>query len=252
MKTFSSITYALIIAFFFSSCHSSTNNHTSFPTTTTPANSTEGNTGRNGKLYLLSGIVGGLNLSWLYLGDNGELVMNPLHGVDPLNYEAEKQDNSNVGTYQINGNQLNITWLSGKTESWPLETKDGDYSSINGLMAGRQDGLPEGYTINGTYGCTLSTANVAASRTFAFSNDGTFQLQGNGYINSNDHETEGAQSDGATSQAQSNTAGTYGIRGNTLFLNFNNGEKQAAVITVFDAGNSQQLVINENYFPLHK
>ena len=40
--------------------------------------------GPEGTLYLQSYIVGGLSISWLWLGDDGNFVKNPVRGADPI------------------------------------------------------------------------------------------------------------------------------------------------------------------------
>jgi hypothetical protein len=61
----------------------------------------------NGKLYfrtfMWTGTYGStLEMTWIYMGNNGSIVRNPKNGVNPVNFAAELANNSdNVGKYAI-------------------------------------------------------------------------------------------------------------------------------------------------------
>ena len=104
--------------------------------TVTPDNIPKGNS--TGKLYfrtlmLTSAYGSSLEISWIFLGNNGTLVRDPKHGVNPINYQAESADNANnIGKYKIAGNKLNVTWQNGQTEKWDIEYDHGELSAVDG------------------------------------------------------------------------------------------------------------------------
>jgi hypothetical protein len=215
----------LNIVFFFSQCNTSG--------------------GRDGKLYLQSYFFNGLSLSWIYLGDDGTIVINPKNGVDPINYDLEKQNNGgNIGKYIISDKKLKINWDEGKTEEWDLEyDKDDEISVINGGIVTRQKGLPSDYKLNGQYAASSILPNVGRIQTFLFKDDGTFSLNSMGFI----------QTEDVGSSSQGSKKGTYTIKGNTMHMNFDDGDKLVAVITVFGEEKEKKfLVLNTTPFPQEK
>jgi hypothetical protein len=199
---------------------------------------------RDGKLYLQSYFFNGLSLSWIYLGNDGTIVRNPKNGVDPVDYNLEKQNNAdNAGTYKINDKKMHIIWQDGKTADWDLEYDKGEISAIDGGIVTLQTGLPAGYKLDGQYAASAMLANVGQVQTFVFKNDGTFTLSTLGVVETKDV--------GAT--AEGNKKGTYSITGNTMRINFDDGEKIVAVITVFGKdGEKKFLVLNNSSFPQEK
>src|ERR1044071_8253867 len=85
-------------------------------------NETTERTKATGKLYLrtfmISSSMGSsLTIDWIYFGDDGTIVYNPLDGVDPVHLATERTNNAdNFGKYKIQGDQLLITWENGKTD----------------------------------------------------------------------------------------------------------------------------------------
>lgn len=211
---------------------------------TMPNNFSNGST--NGKLYFRTffwtGAYGNsLEMTWFFLGNNGIIVRNPKHGVNPIQYSAEATDNTdNVGKYKIAGNKLFITWQNSEKNEWSVEYDHGDLSGIDGGVVSRPNAMPANYKLSGQYAASSVLSNVSAVQTFVFSKDGTFTLNRLGTVHTND---VGAKS-------ESDAHGTYNITGNTLNLNFANAGKQVAVIWIWDEGSGKKhLVINTNSFP---
>lgn len=209
--------------------------------------STGGSAGRDGKLYMRtvmwSGTYGSsTEISWIYLGDDGTIVYNPKHGVDPINMQEEKKDNAAyTGTYKIEGNKINVTWSNGKAESWTLEKDGSKYSAINGGLVSEPEALPNNYKLEGKFSAGGVLPNVASSSDLVFKNDGTFTLS--------DLVTVSTEGGGAS--ANNLNAGKYEINGNTLVLNFNNGTKEISPITKWESG-KRFLVIGPNSYPEEK
>ncbi|WP_207494476.1 agenet domain-containing protein [Aridibaculum aurantiacum] len=200
----------------------------------------------NGKLYFRTltwtGMYGtSLDISWLYLGNNGSIVRNPINGVNPVDFKAELANNaSNTGKYKIAGNKMNITWSDGKTAEWSLETRNGEYVAIDGGIVTRPNALPANYRISGQYAGGAVLPNVSSISTFIFSKDGTFTLKRSGAVHTAD----------ITGLSQDTNKGTYTITGNTLRLIFDNGQKQVANILIWDMkGGKRYLVINSTSYP---
>ena len=138
---------------------------------------------------------------------------------------------------------MHITWQDGKTADWDLEYDKGEISAIDGGIVTLQTGLPAGYKLDGQYAASAMLANVGQVQTFVFKNDGTFTLSTLGVVETKDV--------GAT--AEGNKKGTYSITGNTMRINFDEGEKIVAVITVFGKdGEKKFLVLNNSSFPQEK
>jgi len=203
----------------------------------------------NGKLYfrtfMWTGMYGSsLDISWIHLGNMGSIVVNPENGTNPVNYAAELRTNaSNLGKYKIENNKLVITWNNGKKDQWSLETKGGEITAINSGIATRPQPMPANYRISGQYAGGAVLPNVSSIRTFVFTKDGTFTLNRSGAINTAD----------VSSLSQDTNGGTYSISGNTLRLNFDNGQKEVANILIWNMGEGKKyLVINGTSFPQEK
>jgi len=192
-----------------------------------------------GSLYLLSNIVGGLSIEWLWLGADGNFVKNPVRGANPIDLAAEKEGNAaNTGTYTKNGDVISVTYQSGKTEDWKMEYLDGRLNTIDGWFAAEQEELPANYKLNGNFTGNFKIGYVNKQQTYNFSNDGTLQLTGMATVN-----VEGAGGT-ATGDAQK---GTYTITGNTLRINMNNGDQSVALIGVIP-GEKPSIIINYTMF----
>lgn len=209
-----------------------------------PANFSNGSI--NGKLYFRTffwtGSYGSsLEMTWFFLGNNGIIVKNPKHGVNPINYSAEAADNTaNVGKYKIAGDKLFITWQNGEKSEWRVEHDHGDLIGIDGGVVSRPEAMPVNYKLSGQYAASSVLPNVSSVQTFVFSKDGTFTLNKFGAVHTSD----------VTAKSESDSHGTYNITGNTLYLNFANGEKLVAVIWIWDEGSGKKnLIINNSSFP---
>ncbi len=188
-------------------------------------NNEEVATAPTGKLFLRTVMWGsGLEISWVYLGNDGSIVFNPKHGVNPVNIAAESTDNaSNTGTYKVVGTALQIKWKNGKTDIWNFEKSKGEYSAINGGLCTIPDPLPANYKLNATYSGGAITANLSSSSTLKFTPDGKF--------------TEGRQGTVSTAQtgaiSSNQSSGTYTVNGNTLKLKYNSGETYVATVGIY-------------------
>lgn len=196
------------------------------------------------RTYMWTGAYGSnLDISWLYFSNDGVLVRNPKHGVDPLDAAKEKADNAkNTGTWKIEGNKILVSWSDGKQASWSFEKKNGVMSIIDGGIVTVQSGMPAGYRLEGKYAALSVLPNVSNSQTLVFKKDGTFSMNSTGTVTTSD----------VSSIASSDNEGKYTITGNTLTLTFGNGDVKKSVITIWDMGDEKNLVINTRYFPQSK
>lgn len=196
------------------------------------------------RTYMWTGAYGSnLDISWLYFSNDGVLVRNPKHGVDPLDPAKEKADNAkNTGTWKIEGNKILVSWSDGKQASWSFEKEKGVMSIIDGGIVTVQSGMPADYRLEGKYAALTVLPNVSNSQTLVFKKDGTFSMNSTGAIATSD----------VSSVASSDKEGKYTITGNTLTLTFGNGEVKKSVITIWDMGDEKNLVINTRYFPQSK
>lgn len=208
-----------------------------------------GKSSAKGKLYfrtfMWTGMYGSsLDLSWIFLGNDGTIVLDPENGVNPINYAAELQNNAkHVGKYKIAGNKLNISWNNGKTEVWSLDFRNGEISTMNGGIISQPKPVPANYKLSGQYSAGAVLPNVSSVQTLVFSNDGSFTLGKSGAVST--REVSGL--------SQSSSKGTYKISGNTLWLNFENGETEIGTIYIWEQGEGKRhLVINKSSYPQEK
>lgn len=196
------------------------------------------------RTYMWTGAYGtSLDISWLYFGNDGVIVRNPKHGVDPLDPAKENADNAkNTGTWKIEGNKILVSWSDGKQASWSFEKKNGSMTIIDGGIVTVQSGMPAGYRLEGKYAALSVLPNVSNSQTLVFKKDGTFSMNNTGAVTTSD----------VSGIAPSDKEGKYTITGNTLTLTFGNGNVKKSVITIWDTGDEKNLVINTRYFPQSK
>lgn len=194
-----------------------------------------------GKIYIRSIrwiATGYTELNWYFLGDNGIIIVDPMYGLNPVNFALEQADNfKNIGYYSIANNQLNVSWLNGKKTTLGLTYKNGEIIEMDagGIMV-RQKGLGDNYKVSGTYTGSLSYGNVASAGTYTFSKDGRFTKNQTGTVNT-------AVGNG---RANNSKTGTYSIKGNTLFVSYDDGTKETANIGLFD-GMPGKMVFNGSW-----
>lgn len=210
------------------------------------ASGPEGDT--NGKLYLRTymwtGMYGSsLDISWIYFGNDGTIVRNPVHGANPVQFSKEKAGNTkNTGTWKEEGDKILISWSDGRADEWSMEKKSGEYSILDGGIATRQEALPADYKLEGQYAALSVLPNVSNSQTLVFRKDGSFSMNNTGTVTTAD----------VSGVAAGDRSGNYTITGNTLTLKFNDGEEKKSVITIWDMDGEKNLVINTRYFPQEK
>ena len=200
-----------------------------------------------GKLYLRTQMVSYPNsyqiIQWIFLGDDGTIVYDPVHGVNPVDYNAERSDNiNNVGKYELSGNQLSVRFDNGQSTSQRIETRNGSISYIDGGITSLQTGVPDGFILNGQYSGGAVSKNLSSTHTYVFNDDGSFSL---GRLGSVHTET----TDG-TASSEDRRGGRYFIQGNTLTLRYEDGGTEKAVIGVMNMNGKQSLVINQTHFRL--
>ena len=141
---------------------------------------------------------------------------------------------ANTGTYTKTGDIISVTYLSGKTEDWAVENLDGKLNTIDGWFSTAQQPLSNDYKLNGDFTGNFKIGNVGKQQTYSFREDGTVSLSGMATVN-----VDGA---GGTAVGEPET-GTYTINGNTLHLNWNNGEKAVSLVGVIP-GDNPSIIIN--------
>lgn len=194
-----------------------------------------------GKTYIRSIrwiATGYTELSWYFFGDNGVVVVNPVAGTNPINYATEQKDNfKNVGYYTIGNNQVTIKWLNGTSSIIALTYRNGEIIEMDagGIMV-RQKGLADNYKLSGTFKGAISFAGAAAASTYTFTRDGKITVTKTGFTNTQD----------ANGQSINTKSGTYRIKGNTIFLSYNDGTAENANIGIFD-GSPAKMVLNNNW-----
>ncbi len=170
--------------------------------------------------------AGSLSLNTMYFGPSSRVVIDPPHGVDPLNMDAEaKEAPDRVGTYTLQGNTIHITWANGKTADLPVEFENGTISAYDGGLLTKAEAYPANKRLAGTYAWGASTTNVSSARTIQFSADGTYVMTTLGGIRS---------IPGNNGSAQGTETGTYTLGGNTLTLHAANGPTATHTVMPFN------------------
>jgi hypothetical protein len=184
---------------------------------------------------------GSLTISWIYLGNDGTIVHNPRHGVDPINIEAEKKDNEeNVGTYEIDDHKMKIVWSNDKKDEWSIEKEKGEITIIDGGIATVPDKFEEGETINGKFAATALGSGFSRVQSFIFKKNGKFDLVTSTAV-SNEYISD---------YGENSKGGSYELEGNTLRLQFEDGRKETATISHWKQDDGKlHLVINNSSFP---
>jgi hypothetical protein len=184
---------------------------------------------------------GSLTISWIYLGSDGTIVHNPRHGVDPIDVEAEKKDNEeNVGSYQIEGDKMNIVWSNGRKDDWSIEKENGEITIIDGGIVTIPDKFEKGETIKGKFAATALGSSFSRVQSFIFKKDGKFDLVTSTAV-SNEYFSD---------YGENRKGGSYDLDGNTLRLQFEDGRKEIATISHWKQDDGKlHLVINNSSFP---
>ncbi len=193
----------------------------------------------DGKVYVRSlydVISGYYEISWWFFGDNGVVVWNPVHGVNPINLPAEQADNFNkVGNYNNEGPQVKINWLTGYQANYKAEYKNGDFETLDGGLMVRQKPLSDNYRLQGSYTGTTKSQSISSANTYVFGNDGMVSVNKAGYVNAGDF----------AGKSDETKNGTYVIKGYTLFINYDDGTKETSLIGIISA---DKLIINTRSF----
>ena len=89
-------------------------------------------------------MTGGISLNWYFFAENGTVVVDPKHGVNPINLAAEREDTMiNMGTYVLTNNSLKVKWLNGSTSDVEGQYKNGELIQINAFsIVMQQKGIP--------------------------------------------------------------------------------------------------------------
>lgn len=170
--------------------------------------------------------AGSLSLNTMYFGPGNHVVIDPPHGVDPLDFAAAaKETPDKAGTYTVQGNNIRITWANGKTEQLPVEFEHGELSAYDGGLIVKADAYSTNQRLSGTYAWGATTANVSSSRTLKLSSDGTYTMTSLGGI----HNTPGN-----SRTALGLETGTYTLGGNTLVLRATDGPTTTHTVMPFN------------------
>ncbi|HVU37265.1 MAG TPA: PDZ domain-containing protein [Opitutales bacterium] len=169
---------------------------------------------------------GSLSINTLYFAPGNRLVVDPPHGVDPLDFDAVSRElPDRVGTYAIQGDSIRITWANGKTSQLPVEFDGGTIAAYDGGLLVKAEAYPPNQRLSGTYAWGGSTTNASAARTLQLSADGTYTMTSLGGIRS---------VPGDTTSAQETETGTYTLGGNTLVLRPANGRSASHTVMPFN------------------
>lgn len=170
---------------------------------------------------------------------------------------AAREDAANVGSYQINGNQLQFSF-QGRNNPPVAFTRTQNGFRLGNTVYYRVSGF-DGLRLNGTYSIRSftntsagnnTTGGVAGERVIAFSGDGRFSEQGFvGFSGS-------GASAGAAGSSRNSGSGSYQIRENTLELNYADGRRERYSFFVYPENVNENppglIIINGGAFLLRK
>jgi len=183
-----------------------------------------------GNLYLWSfqfSGVRGKEYAWYYLSDDGVLVKNPKHGVDPLSIELEKEDNAdNTATYKIKGDEIEVHWDNGQKTTWGLEYKGDVITGMDSGPMSQPKAFDDGFTLHAKYYAALVLQDAKAGKYLALKDDGSAVL-------SNEDGTDASQ-------------GKYNIKGHTLTITID-GNVQKAIIGYLAEEGKKSVIINDHF-----
>jgi hypothetical protein len=200
------------------------------------------NTHGQSGLYMRTQMWGSsLDVSWLFFTTDKKLVRNPQFGVNPIQYAKELAANpSNVATYTLSGNKMNVKWGNGKTQTVNVEFKGSEISAFDGGLCSKASPFKFSFFPDLTYAGFASAGSVSRSVTLFLGRDGKFRDSRLGAISGS-----GNVSGAAASTA--NAAGTYSIKGNTITFKYNSGKEWIVVAQPYDLGYND-IIINDQRF----
>lgn len=200
----------------------------------------------NGKLYIRTIFMSGsLSISFVYLGNDGTIVIDPKLGADPINPDAEAKLSTRVGKYSISNKNATVTWRDGSKNSYSVEYQKGEISGWDAGVMVKCDKYPANTRFEKSFkgGNVVSGGGtlVGSFRNYNFHSNGTFDLGTQGIISTTE---TGASSD-------KSFKGTYILGGNTLKLTFDDGKADTFVIAPFeDYYGKEGFILNGTHFKI--
>ncbi len=193
-------------------------------------------------LYMRTQMWGSsLDISWLFFTNDKKLVRNPVFGVNPIQYAKELAANpSNVATYSLAGTKMTVKWGDGKTQTVNVEFKGLDLSAFDGGLCSRPVPFKFSFFPNLTYYGFANAGSVSRSITLFLGKDGKFRDSRLGAISGS-----GNVSGAAASTASD--AGTYTIKGNSIYFKYNSGKEWIAVAQPYDLGYNDIIINDQRY-----
>lgn len=190
-------------------------------------------------------VNGTLELSFIYLGDDGTIVMDPRLGADPVNPEEEAKLGTKVGKYTLSDEKADVTWSDGSKSTYNLQYNKGDISGWDSGIMVRCDKYPANTKFEKSFkgGNVVSGGGslVGSFQTYNFHQNGTFDLGTQGTIST-------AETGGISTGSYK---GTYQLGGNTLKLAFEDGKTDTFVITPFeDYYGKEGFILNGTHFKI--
>lgn len=161
-----------------------------------------------------------------FLFQNGQVVRGPSGDLAAFDFDAARAAAPDrVGTYEVSGDTMKVTWASGSVSESGLEPDGGCFGWDAGLFcpaAPFGSGVLEGVYEGGASG-SAALGFAMNSRTIAFAPDGRYEMASAGSVSS---ETDESTVSGGASGGE---AGTYAIDGTVLTLSPDGGASQQVV-----------------------
>jgi hypothetical protein len=193
-------------------------------------------------LYMRTQMWGSsLDVSWLFFTTDKKLVRNPVFGVNPVQYAKEVAANpSNVATYSLAGNKMNLKWGDGKTQTVNVEFRNGVLSGFDGGICSPAKPFAFSFFPDLTYSGFATSGSVSRSVTLFLGKDGKFRDGRVGAISGSGNVSGAAASSGSD-------GGTYNIKGNTITFKYRSGKEWIVVAQPYDLGYND-IIINDQRF----
>lgn len=182
-------------------------------------------------LYLMTRFwiaTGSLEKAVWYFTSDGRVYLNPEDGFSDETLAAQQ---GRHGTVSVDGDTMTVKWSDGKETSSTIEREKGGFNWDTGIFAPVEAFTDDSQLVGRWEGGTsvsFSGSRAANSSTLDLREDGTFSRAGVASLQSGSGESE------VSAGAQSESSGTWKLRGHTLTLTYGDGKVARGITFPFD------------------
>lgn len=163
-----------------------------------------------------------------YFAPDGRVYQNLEAGFSEADLEAHA---GNQGTYEVNGDEMQVTWADGSTTQSTMERDGTGFSWDAGIFTAVEP-FEDDESVAGTYeggeSFSVGGSGASVSKTLRLDPDGTFAWDGVGFVASETGESR------LTAGGESGTTGTWQVSGYSLLLTDANGNVVRGIAFPYD------------------